>query len=111
MDKLLNFYNVQEIGAVHFKNRIIMTFDDDDDADMYDGDEEEEEEKRIELRQAALGFRPQKEIVYNQLLPYAEDLDDESSKAFATIKTNLGKTVCLREMRPGFVIWTSRLSK
>ena len=107
MDKLLNFLEFQGVAGLHYK----MAFDDDDDMDIYDGEEEEDEEKRDEAREAALGFKPQKEILYNNLLPYSESLDVESSVTFATIKTNLGKTVCLREMRPGFVTWTSRLSK
>ena len=110
MDKLFNILESQGFGTVHYETLIKMTFDDEEDMDIYDG-EEEDEEKLAESRQAALGFKPQKEIVYNRLLPYAESLDDESSEAFATIKTNLGKTVCLREMRPGFVTWTSRLSR
>ena len=108
MDKLLYFL---ELGGRGVKiNDVNMAFDDDDDVDTYDG-EDDEEERRSELRQAALGFKPQKEIVYNQLLPYFSDLDSESVMAFSVIKTNLAKTICLREMRPGFVIWTSRLSK
>ena len=104
MDKLLNFLELQ--GIVN-RN---MTFDDDDDIDIYDG-EEDDEEKRSEARAATLGFKPQKEIVYNQLLPYSASLDEESSQSFSVIKTNLAKTICLRELRPGFVIWTSRLNK
>ena len=108
MEKLLHF---SELGGRGIKiNGLNMAFDDDDDVDTYDG-EDDEEERRSELRHAALGFKPQKEIVYNQLLPYFDDLDSESVMAFSVIKTNLAKTICLREMRPGFVIWTSRLSK
>ena len=58
-----------------------------------------------------LGFRPQKENVYNKLLPYADKLDEESTKLFYDIKTNLIKSVLAREMRPGFALWTSRLNK
>ena len=110
MDKLLNFLELKGITDVDLVGGINMTFDDDDDIDIYDG-EDDDEDKRAECRQAILGFKPQKEIVYNQLLPYSENLDDESSRTFATIKTNLAKAICLRELRPGFVIWTSRLNK
>ena len=112
MDKLFNILESQGFGTVHYETLIKMTFDDEEDMDIYDGEEEDEEERqRAESREAALGFKPQKEIVYNQVLPYSENLDDESTLAFSTIKTNLAKTICLREMRPGFVTWTSRLSK
>ena len=86
-----------------------MGFDDEDDIDIYDG--EEDEEARSEAREQALGFKPQKEILYNRLLPYSENLDEESCQLFSAIKTNLAKAVCLCELRPGFVIWTSRLNK
>ena len=108
MEKLLHF---SELGGRGIKiNGLNMAFDDDDDVDTYDG-EDDDEERRSELRHAALGFKPQKEIVYNQLLPYFDDLDSESVMAFSVIKPNLAKTNCLGEMRPGFVIWTTRLSK
>ncbi|XP_018576290.1 proteasome activator complex subunit 4 [Anoplophora glabripennis] len=58
-----------------------------------------------------LGFNPQKENIYNKLLPYAEELDEESKKLFTDIKTNLVKAVLAREMRPGCALWTSRLNK
>ncbi|XP_071784078.1 proteasome activator complex subunit 4-like [Asterias amurensis] len=63
-----------------------------------------------EDRTRQLGFKPQKEIVYNKLLPYAEDLDEESTKQLAEIKGNLGRAVRLRELRPGALYWTSRLN-
>ncbi|XP_022913061.1 proteasome activator complex subunit 4A-like [Onthophagus taurus] len=58
-----------------------------------------------------LGFIPQKENVYNKLLPYADKLDDESTKLFQQIKTNLIKSILAREMRPGCALWTSRLNR
>lgn len=64
-----------------------------------------------EVRASVLGFQPQKEIVYNRLLPYADKLDDESLRLFALIKGNLGRSMMLREYRPGFGIWVSRLHK
>lgn len=58
-----------------------------------------------------LGFIPQNENVYNKLLPYADELDEESNKLLLDIKTNLIKSVLAREMRPGCALWTSRLNK
>lgn len=70
-------------------------------------DDEDYEKSRIEK----LGFKPQKEIVYNKLLPYAEQLDKESLQLWTDIKTNLARSILLREIRPGCVLWTSRLNK
>lgn len=69
--------------------------------------EEEESNERIQQ----LGFKPQREIIYNKLLPYADKLDEESNKLFIDIKTNLAKAVLAREMRPGCMVWTTRLNK
>lgn len=69
------------------------------------------DEENNEQRWKKLGFKPQKENVYNKLLPYANELDDESSKLFHDIKTNLIKSILAREMRPGCALWTSRLNK
>lgn len=57
-----------------------------------------------------LGFVPQKEIVYNKLLPYADQLDRESNDILAQIKGNLGRAVQLRELWPGVLFWTRKLS-
>lgn len=62
-------------------------------------------------RNQQLGFKPQKELVYNKLLPYASELDEESHKMFAEVKANLGKAVMLREMRPACGIWVTRLGR
>lgn len=56
------------------------------------------------------GFVPQKDIVYNKLLPYAEKLDDESNDILSKIKGNLGRAVQLRELWPGVLFWTRKLS-
>lgn len=69
------------------------------------------DEEYKEKRAAKLGYRPQKENVYNELLPYAKYLDDESEKLFVTIKTNLIKSVLAHEIRPGCALWTSMLLK
>lgn len=55
-------------------------------------------------------FVPQKEIVYNKLLPYAERLDAESDLQLAQIKSNLGRAVQLQELWPGGLFWTRKLS-
>lgn len=57
-----------------------------------------------------LGFVPQKDIVYNKLLPYAEKLDDESNDILSRIKGNLGRAIQLRELWPGVLFWTRKLS-
>ena len=110
MQKLLNSIDNNTVSSSQIGSILRnMGFDDEDDIDVYDG--EEDEEARLEAREKVLGFKPQKEISSNRLLPYSEELDTESCLLFATIKTNLAKTICLRELRPGFVIWTSRLNK
>ncbi|XP_076868497.1 proteasome activator complex subunit 4A isoform X2 [Brachyhypopomus gauderio] len=58
----------------------------------------------------ALGFVPQKDIVYNKLLPYEDKLDAESNEILAQIKGNLGRAVQLRELWPGVTFWTRKLS-
>ncbi|XP_025720971.1 proteasome activator complex subunit 4-like [Callorhinus ursinus] len=56
------------------------------------------------------GFVPQKEIVYNKLLPSAERLDVKSDLQLAQIKSNLGRAVQLQELWPGGLFWTRELS-
>ncbi|XP_076235371.1 proteasome activator complex subunit 4A [Calliopsis andreniformis] len=51
----------------------------------------------------------QKELIYNKLLPYVDDLETDSQALLAEIKANLGRAVMLREMQPGCVLWVSRL--
>lgn len=70
---------------------------------------DEDEFENVQFK--TLGFKPQREIVYNKLLPYADQLDRESLKLYIDIKTNLAKSILLREIRPGCVLWTSRLNK
>uniref|UniRef100_A0A3B4B7D3 Proteasome activator Blm10 middle HEAT repeats region domain-containing protein n=1 Tax=Periophthalmus magnuspinnatus TaxID=409849 RepID=A0A3B4B7D3_9GOBI len=57
-----------------------------------------------------LGFLPQKDIVYNKLLPYADRLDEESNDVLSKIKGNLARAVQLREIWPGVLFWTRKLS-
>ncbi|XP_075982496.1 proteasome activator complex subunit 4-like isoform X2 [Anticarsia gemmatalis] len=59
----------------------------------------------------ALGFKPQKEILTNHILPYAAELDEESARFLEQVKTNLAKAVMLREMKPACGVWSSRLMK
>uniref|UniRef100_A0A8C5UGN2 Proteasome activator subunit 4 n=1 Tax=Malurus cyaneus samueli TaxID=2593467 RepID=A0A8C5UGN2_9PASS len=53
---------------------------------------------------------PQKEIVYNKLLPYGERLDAEAARFLAHIKGNLARAVQLQELWPGGLFWTRKLS-
>ena len=39
------------------------------------------------------------------------DIDQESTSWFSDIKSNLGRAIALRELRPGVVTWISRLNK
>ena len=64
-----------------------------------------ESDRRIEV----LGFKPQQETVYNKLLPYSSQLDDESNQFLGEVKGNLSRAVQLRELRPGVWHWTTRL--
>ncbi|KAK3093564.1 hypothetical protein FSP39_017345 [Pinctada imbricata] len=65
----------------------------------------------MEERESVLGFRPQKERIYNKLLPYAELIDDESTKAFGEIKGYLAKAVGLRDIKVGAAHWCGQLSR
>ncbi|XP_021936150.1 proteasome activator complex subunit 4B-like isoform X2 [Zootermopsis nevadensis] len=71
----------------------------------------ENDRENISGRIKRLGFKPQREIVYCKLLPYANQLDEESVRMLSEIKANLGRAVMMREMRPGCGMWTARLSK
>ena len=57
-----------------------------------------------------LPFTPQKEILYNSLLPYKDRLDDDSNQILSEIKYNLGRAVVLKELTPGVLIWCNRLT-
>ncbi|KAJ8723976.1 hypothetical protein PYW07_007956 [Mythimna separata] len=59
----------------------------------------------------ALGFKPQKEILTNHILPYAAELDEESKSFLEQVKFNLARSVMLREMKPACGVWSSRLMK
>ncbi|KAM9336338.1 proteasome activator complex subunit 4B-like [Symphorus nematophorus] len=55
------------------------------------------------------GFVPQKEIVYNRLLPYSDRLDGEATELLAEIKANLSRAVLVRELWPGVAFWSKKL--
>lgn len=57
-----------------------------------------------------LGFKPQKQIVYNRLLPYKDKLDEESNKFLSEIKYSLGRAVVFKETSPGILYWSNRLT-
>jgi len=62
-------------------------------------------------REVQLGFKPQKEVPYNALLPYADSLDAESNDQLSHIKGNLPRVVQLRDIKIGGSHWTGQLSK
>ncbi|XP_076659583.1 proteasome activator complex subunit 4A [Halictus rubicundus] len=51
----------------------------------------------------------QRELIYNKLLPYVDELESDSQALFAEIKGNLGRAIMLRELQPGCVVWVIRL--
>ncbi len=63
----------------------------------------EQAETYRQERKEKLGFLPQKELIFNKLLPYNEGIDDESQIFLSAIKANLSKAVIERELRPGCV--------
>ncbi|XP_023231412.1 proteasome activator complex subunit 4-like [Centruroides sculpturatus] len=65
----------------------------------------------MDERTAKLGYTPQKEVIYNKLLPYSEELDEESQRLFSEIKTNIAKSILLHELKPGTVHWLTNLSR
>ena len=62
-------------------------------------------------RAKELGYRPQKEVIYNKLLPYSDKLDAESAAAWRSVKGELGTAFAKREVRPAGLIWISRMYK
>lgn len=63
------------------------------------------------LRTKQLGFKPQHELFHNFYLPYSDKLDDESAQLLNYVKQELGKTLALREINPGFGIFVSKLMR
>ena len=55
-------------------------------------------------------FVPQKEVVYNGLLPYSSGrLDREAAELLAAIKANLSRAVLVQELWPGAAFWCRHL--
>ncbi|KAL1417300.1 hypothetical protein MTO96_027026 [Rhipicephalus appendiculatus] len=52
----------------------------------------------------------QKRLIYNRLLPYSDQIDDEAARLLAEIKTNLARSVMLREVKPVTASWTGHLN-
>lgn len=50
-------------------------------------------------------------LLYNRHLPYAELLEDESRSLFEDIKQNLSIAVQKKELWPGALYWTNRLTR
>jgi len=72
---------------------------------------EDVDEDYIQSRIRKLGFKPQRELSINRLLPYSDQLDNESQRLLIEIKGNLGRAVLLKELKPGCLLWTHRLQK
>ncbi|XP_060589859.1 proteasome activator complex subunit 4B-like [Ruditapes philippinarum] len=62
-------------------------------------------------REQLLGFKPQKEIIYNKLLPYNDAIDAETNAVLSEIKANLGRAVQLRDLKVGAGHWVGQLSR
>ncbi|XP_042231597.1 proteasome activator complex subunit 4-like isoform X2 [Homarus americanus] len=58
-----------------------------------------------------LGYKPQKQVIYNKLLPYKEHIGKEILEQICDIKENLSKAVILRDIRPGCIHWVAKLSR
>ncbi|XP_014668208.1 PREDICTED: proteasome activator complex subunit 4-like [Priapulus caudatus] len=64
------------------------------------------------LKQASSNmFKTQKNSIYNELLPYAEDIKEEAEIHLSLIKENIGRSVLMKELRPGVLFWTAKLNK
>ena len=69
--------------------------------------DEEVSDERVQ----SLGFKPQKECRYNNLLPYSEVIDEESNTVLAEIKGYFGRAVQLRDLKYGAGHWVGQLSR
>lgn len=61
---------------------------------------EEEDDIMMESSTDSLSLQYQFECKYNNLLPYAEELDEEAKVLLADIKGQLGRAVMLRRLQP-----------
>ena len=55
--------------------------------------------------------RFQKPNVYNQFLPFAGAIEKQISESFEEIRQSLSTLIQLRELRPGFPLWSSKLQQ
>jgi hypothetical protein len=53
----------------------------------------------------------QKPNVYNKFLPFYETIKQQSFESFEEICENLSRILQLRELRPGFPLWSSKLQQ
>jgi hypothetical protein len=53
----------------------------------------------------------QKPNVYNKFLPFYQTIEEQSLKSFDEICENLSRIIQLRELRPGFPLWSSKLQQ
>lgn len=53
----------------------------------------------------------QKPNIYNQFLPFYEAIERQSIETFEEIRENLSRIIQLRELRPGFPLWSSKLQQ
>lgn len=70
---------------------------------------DEDEEITMESSTDSLSFQYQSENKYNNLLPYADELDEEASNLLIDIKGQLGRSVMLRRVLPDCYIATLKL--
>ncbi|KAK0164442.1 hypothetical protein PV328_003071 [Microctonus aethiopoides] len=70
---------------------------------------DEDEEITMESSTDSLNFQYQSENKYNNLLPYADELDEEASNLLIDIKGQLGRSVMLRRVLPDCYIATLKL--
>lgn len=53
----------------------------------------------------------QKPNIYNRFLPFYDTVKQQSLQAFQEICENLSRIIQLRELRPGFPLWSSKLQQ
>ena len=59
--------------------------------EISNSDQEEISRQEKLNRKEKLGFLPQKELIFNKLLPYVDGIDEESQAFLCEIKLNLSK--------------------
>jgi hypothetical protein len=60
-------------------------------------------------KEVADGDHMQKPNIYNQHLPFYDSIRSQAPKAFEEIQMQLSRLIQLREMEPGFTLWSSKL--